>query len=263
MLVTCVSGFDGGHEAQYHLEAYELPMSVLAHNVTSSDPRFDLRHLKAGQNYGYLLYASNVLGRGPTRRLNVSTMDLAEKRTAETRCTIRVAAYCMWYRECQMRCKLTWHILRSKFAASKEEDAVGVSSDNDSASASAAAAAAAAGGTSGLALLPIAAILCGVAVGLSTVALGVTLLIKGRHGAGGGRDDSDGHGEGRCSTSVSASSRDEGRGKYGVVATTDDDDSVISGEKQIRRGKMSSSCILMSVHNVGKCKSVPVVKQIR
>ena len=33
---------------------------------------------------------------------------------------------------------------------------------------------------SGLALLPIVAILCGVAVGLGTVALGVVLLVRGR-----------------------------------------------------------------------------------
>jgi hypothetical protein len=33
----------------------------------------------------------------------------------------------------------------------------------------------------GLALLPIVAILCGVAIGLGTVALGVILIVRGRH----------------------------------------------------------------------------------
>ena len=35
----------------------------------------------------------------------------------------------------------------------------------------------------GLAILPIIAILCGVAIGLGTVALGLILMIRGRHGA--------------------------------------------------------------------------------
>ena len=35
----------------------------------------------------------------------------------------------------------------------------------------------------GLAILPIIAILCGVAIGLGTVALGLVLMIRGRHGA--------------------------------------------------------------------------------
>ncbi len=65
----CRSGFDGGHESQYHLEVYEQPPGALAHNVTSSDPRFELRGgLRAGQGYALLVYASNELGRGPTIR---------------------------------------------------------------------------------------------------------------------------------------------------------------------------------------------------
>ena len=41
----------------------------------------------------------------------------------------------------------------------------------------------------GLAILPIIAILCGVAIGLGTVALGLILMIRGRHGS------SDDHGD--------------------------------------------------------------------
>ncbi len=72
--MSCRAGFDGGHESQYHLEVYEQPPGSLVHNVTSSDPRFDLRRgLLADRRYAMLLYASNELGRGPTRRINVTT----------------------------------------------------------------------------------------------------------------------------------------------------------------------------------------------
>ena len=93
--VTCHAGFDGGHEAQYHLEVYEQPLGSLVHNVTSSDPRFDLRRgLLAARDYALLLYASNELGRGPTKRVNVTTpgrkqgeaeSELQRQRAAETR----------------------------------------------------------------------------------------------------------------------------------------------------------------------------------
>ena len=40
-----------------------------------------------------------------------------------------------------------------------------------------------------MAILPIIAILCGVAIGLGTVALGLVLMIRGRHGNSDDRGD--------------------------------------------------------------------------
>ena len=98
MAIRCRSGFDGGHSQRFHLEAFAQPGAFLAANVTSGNdggdsdhdnrvggPEFVVGGLKAGQVYDFLAYASNPLGRGPTRRLNATTLDLAEKRTAETR----------------------------------------------------------------------------------------------------------------------------------------------------------------------------------
>lgn len=104
---------------------------------------------------------------------------MAEKRTAET---------------------------KSKLAASQE-------SGQDTSEAAAAAVP-----DPGLALLPIITILCGVAIGLGTVALGVVMLVRGR-----GHEEEGGEGE-----------DDEGRGnrgkKYDAVATEED----LVAERQIR-----------------------------
>ena len=60
--VVCEFGFDGGHEANYHLELYE-ERNFLVNNITRPDPSFQLHHLRAGHDYSLLVYASNALGR--------------------------------------------------------------------------------------------------------------------------------------------------------------------------------------------------------
>ena len=141
------------------------------------------------------------------RRLNATTMNVAEKRTAET----KMAA-----------------------AAAMEEAA----SEDGGASELGSGLVSAAGPRthSGLALLPIVAILCGVAVALATVALGVLLLVRGR-GSGaeevaegavvvaavpGGGDVGDG-------------SIGDGRGKYDKVATNAPPEEDMQS-RQIRQG---------------------------
>jgi hypothetical protein len=154
MLVSCDRGFDGGHEAAYHLELFESN-HVMSLNVTRSEPVFELHSLKPGHDYALMLFASNALGRSPSRRINVTTLNVAERRTAET---------------------------RSKLEVGVGAAAAGVMTD-DGVSSSGTGGGVAGGqqaGDPGLALLPIIAILCGVAVGLTTVALGVVLLVRGR-----------------------------------------------------------------------------------
>eukprot|EP00094_Tigriopus_californicus_P000281 TCALIF_00272-PB protein Name:"Similar to NPHS1 Nephrin (Homo sapiens)" AED:0.10 eAED:0.10 QI:635/0.86/0.87/0.93/0.86/0.81/16/939/883 len=140
--VECTRGFDGGHEAQYHIEIYEDGNHFL-HNLTSLEPRFRIVQLKPGQSYGLLLYASNALGLSSTRRLNASTMLLGDKRTAETRSQMASPA---------------------EVVAETESGLAQEGPERHSAN-------------PGLALLPIVAILAGVAVGLTSVALGVILLV--------------------------------------------------------------------------------------
>lgn len=140
--IECASGFDGGHEAQYHVEVYEEGNHFLR-NFTSLEPRFRILQLKPGQSYGLLLYASNALGMSATRRLNASTMPLGDKRTAETRSQMSPPAEVV-----------------AETESGKGQEGLERHSANP-----------------GLALLPIVAILAGVAVGLTSVALGVILLV--------------------------------------------------------------------------------------
>ena len=156
--VECRAGFDGGHPPTFILEAYVLsvsegitvPPGSLVYNATSNEipPRFDLVGLNPGTEYQFLLYASNSLGTSPKFALNATTLNLAEKRTAETRSKLE---------------PLSDQEVETSRARGGGVDAL-EGNDVDP----------------GLALLPIIAILCGVAVGLGTVALGVVLLVRGR-----------------------------------------------------------------------------------
>ena len=151
---TCQPAFDGGHLPTYHCEVYHEDKLYL--NMTNQEtPHFGLNGLEAGADYRVLLYASNALGTSPKVAFNVSTLNLAEKRTAETRSKL------------------------SPIMKNPQEDTqLRTNIEVDP----------------GLAILPIVAILCGVAIGLGTVALGVILMVRGR-GHGSGADDSlgDGH----------------------------------------------------------------------
>ena len=213
--VTCKAGFDGGHDPEFHLEAYEMDAMTLTKNVTRTGvPEFELHDLRPSSDYGILLYASNAIGKGLTLRLNVTTLEMAEKRTAER---------------------------RSKVAA--VEDGSAESSSSSSSSSSAVSELPGAKADPGLALLPVITILCGVAVGLATVALGIIFLVRGRgedsanrNGGSSGSDGDDSAGNGGVpSTSMPTSTSSPGsksRGKYGMVATEDD----LVAEKQLRGG---------------------------
>jgi hypothetical protein len=93
--VECRAGFDGGHPPTFVLEAYVLsasegltvPPGSLVYNATSNEipPRFDLAGLIPGTEYQFVLYASNALGTSSKFWLNATTLNVAEKRTAETR----------------------------------------------------------------------------------------------------------------------------------------------------------------------------------
>ena len=85
---------------------------------------------------------------------------------------------------------------------------------------------------SGLALLPIVAILCGVAVGLATVALGVLLLVRGR--GGGAEDAAEGGG---AAAAAAGDDSGDGRGKYDAVATNVPPDEDFR-TRQIRQGEL-------------------------
>ena len=157
--VECRAGFDGGHPPTFILEAYVLSATEgitvapgsLVYNATSNEipPRFDLVGLNPGTEYQFVLYASNALGVSPKFSLNATTLNLAEKRTAETRSKLEPLN--------------DQDMETSRVRLGGGVDAL-EGNDVDP----------------GLALLPIIAILCGVAVGLGTVALGVVLLVRGR-----------------------------------------------------------------------------------
>ena len=182
----------------------------LTANITRSDfPEFEVHNLKPGRIYGALLYASNVLGQGRTLRLNITTAELTEKRTAET-----------------------------KVAAVGDEAAVDKASSPDTSSSSAAATSDRTEGNE-LALLPIITILCGVAVGLATLALGVIFLVRGRS-EDSNAPSSDNEDNGNASVIVSSGGAKSGGGggsgrsgrKYESVATEDD----LIAEKQLCPG---------------------------
>ena len=64
-----------------------LAPGSLVYNATSNEtpPRFDLIGLSPGTDYQFVMYASNSLGTSSKFWLNATTLNLAEKRTAETR----------------------------------------------------------------------------------------------------------------------------------------------------------------------------------
>lgn len=124
--------------------------------MTSQEaPSFGLPNLEAGADYHVVVYASNDLGSSPKVAFNASTLNLAEKRTAETRSKLSPIMNDPKELDVQDHIKVD----------------------------------------PGLALLPIVAILCGVAIGLGTVALGVILMVRGRHAAGGADRNEDGLGD--------------------------------------------------------------------
>jgi hypothetical protein len=155
--VECKAGFDGGHPPTFILEAFALSTSEgttlaagsLVYNATSNElpPRFDLVGLIPGTEYQFVLYASNTLGTSSKVSLNATTLNLAEKRTAETRSKLEP-------------------LNDQEIETSRTRGGVDALEGSEV--------------DPGLALLPIIAILCGVAVGLGTVALGVVLLVRGR-----------------------------------------------------------------------------------
>ncbi len=155
--VECKAGFDGGHPPTFILEAFALSTSEgttlaagsLVYNATSNElpPRFDLVGLIPGTEYQFVLYASNTLGTSSKVSLNATTLNLAEKRTAETRSKLEP-------------------LNDQEIETSRNRGGVDALEGSEV--------------DPGLALLPIIAILCGVAVGLGTVALGVVLLVRGR-----------------------------------------------------------------------------------
>ena len=207
MEISCESGFDGGHESRYHLEVFEN-RNHLANNLSKAEPHFYLHRLKAGHDYTFLAYASNLLGRSEARRMNVTTLNVAEKRTAETKSKLAAV-----------------ESPDSPLSASAEESGQqigGVGADQS------------------LALLPVVAILCGVAVGLATVALGVILLVRGRSDevTEGGGSLGPGAAPGGSEAAGDTPEMDR-RGKYDAVATSapPDDDYAIcaAGERQIRQ----------------------------
>ena len=118
---------------------------VLVYNISNMDaPHFEMAGLTPGTTYLFAAFVYNVKGQSAKILFNVTTLNLAEKRTAET---------------------------RSKLGAVKNEQEATEMGDLDTVQID-----------PGLALLPIIAILCGVAIGLGTVGLGVILLVRGRQG---------------------------------------------------------------------------------
>jgi hypothetical protein len=146
----CIPGFDGGHPLTFVLEVYlidedlisspnenshrKLPSGkMLVYNLTSSDaPHFQIAGLSPGTKYQFAGYAHNIKGQSAKILFNVTTLNLAEKRTAETR--TKVGA-----------------VINDKTDAEQESFGIDLNQNRVD---------------PGLALLPIIAILCGVALGI-------------------------------------------------------------------------------------------------
>ena len=148
----CKPGFDGGHPLIFVLEVYlvddeeivsssdinsrhKLPGGrILVNNLTSFEaPHFQISGLTPGTTYQFAAYAHNVKGQSAKMLFNVTTLNLAEKRTAETRSKVGA-------------------VINEKNDAEKEKFGNEINSNRVD---------------PGLALLPIIAILCGVALGIN------------------------------------------------------------------------------------------------
>ena len=147
----CSPGFDGGHPLVYVLEVYlvdeelipssdmsglsrKLPSGrILVYNLTTSDaPHFQIAGLTPGTTYQFAVYAHNIKGQSAKILFNATTLNLAEKRTAETRSKVGA-------------------VINEQNEAEKEKFGNELSPNRVD---------------PGLALLPIIAILCGVALGM-------------------------------------------------------------------------------------------------
>lgn len=192
MLETlCNEGFDGGHFPTYHLEVYRTDVigkQYLAYNLSSNErPHFQLLGLEPGTDFSLVAFASNELGTSEKVLFNATTLNLAEKRTAETRSKLSP-------------------IVDDPQSVGMDADAQQIEVDP------------------GLALLPIVAILCGVGIGLGTVALGVVLIVRGR----GDEDNADvssdeRHSNGNQGGSVAGINATSG-GRYDAVCTSPSDE---------------------------------------
>ena len=145
----CTAGFDGGHPLLFVLEVYlvdedlisssevngyrKLPSGrILVYNLTSHDaPHFQMAGLSPGTTYQFAAYAHNIKGQSAKILFNVTTLNLAEKRTAETRSKVGA-------------------VINEQNDAESESFGNELSQDRVD---------------PGLALLPIVAILCGVGLG--------------------------------------------------------------------------------------------------
>ena len=103
------------------------------YNLTSSDsPHFQIAGLTPGTTYQFAVYAHNIKGQSAKILFNATTLNLAEKRTAETRSKVGA-------------------VINEQNEAEKEKFGNELSPNRVD---------------PGLALLPIIAILCGVALGM-------------------------------------------------------------------------------------------------
>ena len=147
----CTPAFDGGHPPIFVLEVYlvddvtdsssEIGQlsggggRILVYNLTSQDaPHFQMAGLTPGTMYQFAAYARNIKGQAAKILFNVTTLNLAEKRTAETRSKVGAV------------------INEQSSEAESESFGNELSQTNRV--------------DPGLALLPIIAILCGVALGM-------------------------------------------------------------------------------------------------
>ena len=102
------------------------------------------------------------------------------------------------------------------------------------------------------------AILCGVAVGLTSVAVGVILVVRNRSGGGAEEANEGGGGSGGSSgDSIGSGCGADGRGKYDVVATKEGDALCRGGRAAARCGELVPAIIsameTMSPRTTLKC----------
>ena len=157
MEAKCTPGFDGGHSPVYVLEVYQADHREdfvknlekrhnLIYNISNPErPHFEMAGLSAGTSYQFAAYVYNVMGQSAKILFNVTTLNyFAEPRSKENEVGAKP-------------------VINDPDAEGAQES-VGEMNQVDP----------------GLALLPIIAILCGVAIGLGTIGLGIILLVRGR-----------------------------------------------------------------------------------